>query len=82
MKKNGYTNIPIYDDTDNFIGILSDARLLYWMSDLLINGDYMNIGLMKVEHVKLEYGWKDYLFISKEMTIFEVNELFNEHKKH
>ena len=36
---------------------------------------------MKVEHIQLEYGRKDYLFISKEMTIFEVNELFTQSKR-
>ena len=36
---------------------------------------------MKVEHIQLESGRKDYLFISKEMTIFEVNELFTQSKR-
>lgn len=81
MKKNGYTNIPIYDEENTFLGILSEARLLYWISDLLMNEDYINLWLMKVEHIQLEYGWKDYLFISKEMTIFEVNELFTQSKR-
>lgn len=81
MKKNGYTNIPVYDENNHFVWILSDARLLYWMSDLLMNEDYINLGLMKVEHIKLERGWKDYLFISKEMTIFEAGELFVQSKK-
>lgn len=81
MKKNGYTNIPIYNDEERFIGILSDARLLYWISDLLMNEDYINLGLMKVEHIQLEYGWKDYLFIPKETTLFEVNELFTQGKR-
>lgn len=81
MKKNNYTNIPIYNNEEQFIGILSEARLLYWISDLLMNEDYINLGLMKVEHIQLEYGRKDYLFISKEMTIFEVNELFTQSKR-
>ncbi|PZM86637.1 MAG: hypothetical protein DLD55_05150 [candidate division SR1 bacterium] len=81
MKKYGYTNIPIYDESGHFQGILSDARLLYWLSDLLINEDYINLGLTKVEHIPLEFGWKDYLFISKQMSIFEVNELFTQSKK-
>jgi hypothetical protein len=32
----------------------------------------MNLGLMKVEHIQLEYDWKDYRFVSQEMTIFEA----------
>ena len=81
MKKYGYTNIPIYDERGHFEGILSDARLLYRLSDLLINEDYINLWLTKVEHIPLEFGWKDYLFISKQMSIFEVNELFTQSKK-
>lgn len=81
MKKYGYTNIPVYNEHQEFVGILSESRLLYWLSDLLINEDYINLGLTKIEHLQLEYGWKDYLFISQEMTIFEVNELFTQRKK-
>ena len=43
MKKHGYTNIPIYDEENTFLGILSEARLLYWISDLLMNEDYINL---------------------------------------
>ena len=81
MKKNWYSNIPIYDESNNFVWILNDSRLLYWISDVLINEDYMNLGLMKVEHIQLEYGWKDYRFVSQEMTIFEAWSLFSQSKK-
>jgi hypothetical protein len=36
---------------------------------------------MKVEHIQLEYGWKDYRFVSQEMTIFEAWSLFSQSKK-
>jgi hypothetical protein len=72
MKKNGYSNIPVYDENENFIGILNDARLLYWISDLLINNDYIDLGLTKVGHIQLQYNWKDYRFISQDTTIFEA----------
>lgn len=81
MKKKGYTNIPIYDNHDAFVGMLSNARLLYRISDLLINEDYINLGLVKIEHLQLDNNWKDCLFISKEMTIFEVNEIFTQSKR-
>ena len=81
MQKNWYSNIPIYDENNNFVWILNDSRLLYWISDVLINEDYMNLGLMKVEHIQLEYGWKDYRFVSQEMTIFEAWSLFSQSKK-
>ncbi|MBQ9554139.1 CBS domain-containing protein [bacterium] len=72
MKKYGYSNIPVYDENENFVGILNDSRLLYWISDLLINEDYLNLELTKIGHIQLEYGWKDYRFISQDMTIFEA----------
>ena len=81
MKKNGYSNIPVYDENENFIGILNDARLLYWISDLLINNDYIDLGLTKVEHIQLQYNWKDYRFISQDTTIFEAWELFTQSRR-
>ncbi len=81
MRKYWYSNIPIYDEKENFVGILNDSRLLYWISDLLINEDYLNLWLTKVGHIQLEYGWKDYRFISQDMTIFEAWELFSQSKK-
>ena len=51
MKKNGYSNIPVYDENDNFCWILNDSRLLYWISDLLINNDYIDLSL---QYLKLE----------------------------
>jgi CBS domain containing-hemolysin-like protein len=48
MTKNGYSNIPVYDENENFMGILNDSRLLYWISDLLINNDYIDLSLTKV----------------------------------
>ena len=81
MKKNGYSNIPVYDENENFIGILNDSRLLYWISDLLINNDYIDLGLTKVGHIQLEYHWKDYRFISQDTTIFEAWELFTQSRR-
>jgi len=81
MRKYWYSNVPIYDENENFVGILNDARLLYWISDLLMNEDYLNLGLTKVWHLQLEYGWKDYRFISQETTIFEAGELFAQSKR-
>jgi len=64
--------LPVYDENENFIGILNDSRLLYWISDLLINNDYIDLGLTKVGHIQLEYHWKDYRFISQDTTICEA----------
>lgn len=81
MKKNGYTSIPIYDEQEQFVGVLSEARLLYWISELLINEDYINLGLLRIEHLKRGTPQREHLFISKATTIFEVNELFTQSKR-
>ena len=81
MKGKNYTNIPIYDDQGNFAGILSESRLLYRIADLLMSDDYLNLKLMKVDHIQLNRGRKDYLFISSNTTIFEVNDLFTQSKR-
>lgn len=81
MKGKNYTNIPIYDDQGNFAGILSESRLLYRIADLLMSDDYLNLKLMKIDHIQLNRGRKDYLFISSNTTIFEVNDLFTQSKR-
>lgn len=80
MKSKSYTHIPIYNQEGKFEGILSQSRLFHWIADLLINEDYINLALLKVEHIPLEYSWKDYLFIPKTMTVYEVDELFTDKK--
>lgn len=55
--------------------------MLYWISDLLINNDYIDLGLTKVEHIQLQYNWKDYRFISQDTTIFEAWELFTQSRR-
>lgn len=80
MKSKSYTNIPIYDDQGKFQGILSESRLLYRIADILSNEDYLNITLLKVEHIPLHNYPRDYLFIPKTMTIYEADELFTRKK--
>lgn len=80
MKKRGYTQIPVYQDK-NFIGVLSEAKLLYRLADFLLYENYINISATKIQHIPLEYGWKEYLFVSQYMSIYEAGELFNEKKQ-
>lgn len=54
--------------------------MLYQISELLLNQDYVNFELLKVEHLKLEKSERGYAFIPKTMTIYEVDQLFSEKK--
>lgn len=80
MQSKSYTKIPVYDENQQFLGVLSEQGLLYWMSELLINEDYVNLDLLKVEHIRLEKSERGYAFIPKDMTIYEVDMLFSEKK--
>lgn len=80
MKEKNYTAVPIYDAQWKFSGVLSEKRLLYWIAGLLMNEDYMNLGLLKVEHILSEKHGNDYLFVPKTMNIYEADELFTKKK--
>lgn len=80
MKAKNYTKIPVYNDAGTFVGVLSENRLLHWLSDVLINQDYLNLNLLKIEHLRLKPNGQNYAFVASDMTIYEVDTLFSDKK--
>lgn len=79
MKKHSYTHIPIYDEKWGFVGVLSESRLLHWVADAILENNYANFELLQVQHCPLDQE-SDFIFVSKEMSIYEADLYFTEKK--
>ena len=79
MKKHSYTHIPIYDEKWVFVGVLSESRLLHWIADAILENNYANFDLLQVQHCPLDQE-SDFIFVSKEMSIYEADLYFTEKK--
>jgi hypothetical protein len=81
MKTNSYTHVPVYDPNNHFIGVLTESTICYRLA-MRINKQHKQFQQIRISDITLEKGPDDYLFVSKNMNIFEVDKLFTAKKQH
>lgn len=58
---------------------MSESRLLHWIADAILENNYTNFDLLQVQHCPLDQE-SDFIFVSKEMSIYEADLYFTEKK--
>jgi len=82
MYRNVYTHVPIYDQDNNFIGILSESALLRWVGQLVSSGTVLSTE-HKISEMKdwLDVSgnkFNDYEFVPKNMGVLDVKKRFEQ----
>ena len=84
MKNNNYSHVPIYDKNNHFSGVLTDSIICYRLINQLKAGK-KSLEDIIIGDIPLWRGSDDYLFVSKNMSIYEIDRIFTsrkqEHKK-
>lgn len=79
LYKNSYSQIPVYEN-DDFLGLLTVNTISRWLG-ALIKDDIFSLSDTKVRDVLRYNENKDeYIFLSRNGTIFDVSELFTQHE--
>lgn len=79
IKKHGYSQFPVYDD-GKFAGLLTNQGITMWISQNIDKGPVENClnanlgNVMSFEKIK-----RNYIFMNKDQTIYDVREKFLNH---
>ena len=82
MREKIYTHIPISDKDGHFVGVFSESTLVKWLADS-VESDGFILEETKVADIQkyLDQGddkFNTYKFISRNMNIFDVQDLFQD----
>jgi len=81
MKDNYYTHVPVYDNFNRFVGVLTSESVLFWLAE---NFDdrckKICMNEVKISNVPIKFNSSDYMFVSKNTNIYEVDRIFSERK--
>jgi len=80
MKNNNYTHLPVYDRENKFIWVLTEWNICYWLANQLSNPS-KKLKEFIVGDISLQKRVDDYLFVSKKMNIYEIDEIFTIKRK-
>lgn len=76
VKKNKYTNFPVYTTDDKFCGVLTDNGITNWLSEN-IGEDILLISETKVKDVlSMEEQKSNYRFIDRNKTVYDARDIF------
>ena len=77
MYKHNLSKIPIYQNGNQFLGLLTAEAIIFWLADH-ISDETKNLGREPVKNV-LDYLDKpdNYYFVAKTFTMFEILQLFD-----
>jgi len=77
MEDKNYSHVPVYNDNDEYIWILTESEILVWVS----TGEIKNIKTAIVKDVKLITDKNYVLFINKRVNIYEIDQIFTKKKQ-
>jgi len=77
MKDNLYTNIPVYSSDNQFVWILSESSITYFIWEKIEEDGTLLLENIKIWDINLD-NWNDlHEFISRRVNIYEIEEMFN-----
>jgi len=80
MKKKGYTYVPVYDLKEKFLGIVTESGILQWLSDQMLDDNFLDLTKVRIEHLPISTSSKDYIFVSAHTNIYQADEIFSQRK--
>ncbi len=81
MKKELNTHVPVYDEQGKFVDMLSESTITYWIADEIDAKGEAHLEQVTVGDVPLGNSNEYHLFVDKEKSVYEIEELFAEEHK-
>jgi len=80
MKKFAYTHVPVYSEDNTFLGIFTEGIICYWLANNMKIKSKMNMETIKIMDIPLHKNTNEYLFITKDKNIYEIDEIFTKRR--
>ena len=80
IKTYGYTYIPVYKGT-TFLGVVTESTILQWLSDEMLENNYLDLSKARIEHMPISTSNKDFVFVSSQINVYQADEIFTSKKK-
>ena len=79
MKENVYTHVPVYDENDKFVGILSETTVMNWLIENLVDGkaSFSNKTMGDFNSKYLHTSENKYEFVASDFDIFAAQKMFD-----
>ncbi|USN54253.1 MAG: CBS domain-containing protein [Candidatus Peribacteria bacterium] len=85
MKTYLNTHVPVYDENNVFVEMLSESTIAYWIAYQIDKHGKVRLDSVKVGDVPLENSNDFFVFVDKEKSIYDIEHLFatnfKEHKR-
>jgi len=80
MKRHAYTHVPVYNEEDKFVGVLSESGICYRLAKSFENKN-KSLEKIKIAELPYQHDYYHYLFVSKATNIYEIDRLFTRRKQ-
>lgn len=81
FRKTHYSSMPVYE-WGKFLGVITERGLLHWISENVLEDNFVNLYKMRVKEIKIFDGKNDFVFVSSEINIYEADEIFTKRRKY
>ena len=81
MKNEWYTYIPVYNDNDDFLWVITESWILQRIAGQMLDQNYIDLSKVRVEHLHISTAIKDYMFVSSNINMYQADEIFTTRKR-
>ena len=81
IKSDWYTYIPVYNDGEDFLRVITESGILQRISEEILNQNFIDLSKVRVEHLHISTAIKDYLFVSSNINMYQADEIFTTRKR-
>jgi len=81
MKSEWYTYIPVYSDEEEFLWVVTESWILQWISEQMLDQNFIDLSKVRIEHLHISTAVKDYLFVSSNINMYQADEIFTTRKR-
>jgi len=81
IKTEWYTYIPVYNNWEEFLWVLTESGILQWITDQMLDQNFIDLSKVRVEHLHISTAIKDYLFVSSNINMYQADEIFTTRKR-
>lgn len=78
IRKQKYTQFPVYNERNQFQGLITTVGITNWLATSLTGPQRQNRVPKLKDILRYEKNVKNYQFISRNMTIYEAEEIFKQ----
>ncbi|GHW02843.1 hypothetical protein AGMMS50249_6290 [candidate division SR1 bacterium] len=80
FKETHYSSMPVYDGV-KFLGVITERGLLHWVSQQVMQENFINLAKLPVSEVPIFSEKNDFVFVSTEINIYQADEIFTKRRR-